>query len=82
MSELAYCRRCGKELTGVIETTFRAVGPFVIITSTETTDCNWRNCHLCRKAICKQCYRAGRSVCSDGCLIAAVFRSHANPTAA
>lgn len=65
MSTIEYCRACGKELTGAIETTLVNQGEFVEIVFRETLDCNWQQCKGCKKILCKHCYAAERKYCCE-----------------
>ncbi len=59
------CRKCGKELTGAIESAFVTEGEFVHIVPRETSDCNWRRCKGCKNILCKKCDDAERLYCCD-----------------
>ena len=65
MYEEAHCRRCGKELTGVLESTSVTSGKYVFVTVRETTDCNWSKCPCCRQILCKKCYAELPNYCCE-----------------
>jgi hypothetical protein len=65
MFEKSLCQRCGRELTGVIVSTFARDGAFVVIVEQETSDCNWVRCKGCGQVLCKQCQQAQPKYCCD-----------------
>jgi hypothetical protein len=54
--EATRCSLCSTELTGAIETRCVSLRRVVMITMIETTDCNWKRCFECHKAVCKSCF--------------------------
>jgi hypothetical protein len=52
------CAKCKRELRGAREICIIVVGPFLLVLLMDTPDCNWRNCTICGRAICKTCYSA------------------------
>lgn len=65
MSQIETCRKCGKELTGAIESTLSSVGIYVYVVQRETFECNWNLCKGCQRVLCKKCYAEQRSYCCD-----------------
>lgn len=65
MFEKSHCSGCGRELTGVIVSTFAQDGPFVVIVSQESTDCNWTPCKGCGTVLCKECKSAVPWYCCE-----------------
>ena len=60
MDQQATCPGCGRELTGVIETT-------TAVAQRESSDCNWTMCAGCNAVTCKSCARDQTKYCGDKC---------------
>ena len=78
MFEKTPCPACGRELTGVIISTFGMDGAFVVVVSEESSDCNWTRCKGCGKVLCQQCYRDIPWYCCDEDRIVARERAQAS----
>lgn len=75
------CHRCGRRLTGAIETHYMSLVRLVCITTIETPDCNWTRCRQCRKSVCKSCFVTTAAMCTD-CFVADPDRTGSNPVRA
>lgn len=76
MSANESCYLCGRELNGALELKCFAFGKVVIVFLNGTEDCNWRQCKICGKPLCKRCYVIERSICSDKCFFGEIERRH------
>ena len=50
-----HCPKCGRVLTGAIETSSAVVCGIQFVVMEETPDRNWITCDACNKTLCKKC---------------------------
>jgi hypothetical protein len=59
------CPKCGRELSGAIESAWAAEGDYVFVVKRETSDCNWTRCDGCKDVSCKACRKAQPIYCCE-----------------
>ena len=65
MQRRAPCRRCGCGLAGTVGRRFVTIGIYCFLVSSDSPDCNWRQCRGCGDILCKHCYAADNNFCCD-----------------